>query len=65
MLLLGKTGAGKSSLGNTLLGRQAFEVCKGLLSGTEKCQYADTIAGDKLLQVGSLCEAFSKSKLFL
>lgn len=65
MLLLGKTSAGKSSLVNTLLGRQAFEVGRGLSSGTEKCQYADTMAGDKLLQVGPLCEVFSRSKLFL
>ncbi|XP_025111459.1 GTPase IMAP family member 4-like isoform X2 [Pomacea canaliculata] len=43
VVLLGKTGAGKSSLGNTLLGREAFKVGLGLSSGTEKCQFADTL----------------------
>nr|KAG5692886.1 hypothetical protein BaRGS_002321 [Batillaria attramentaria] len=41
VVLLGKTGAGKSSLGNTLLGREAFRVARGVSSGTERCQWAD------------------------
>ncbi|PVD24001.1 hypothetical protein C0Q70_17278 [Pomacea canaliculata] len=41
VVLLGKTATGKSSLGNTLLGRQEFAPAKGLLSGTDKCQWAE------------------------
>lgn len=51
VVLLGKTGAGKSSLANTLLGREAFEISRGLSSGTEFCQNADTEKDGKILQV--------------
>lgn len=51
VVLLGKTGCGKSSLGNTLLGREAFRVARGMSSGTDKCEWADQERDHTTLQV--------------
>ena len=41
VVLVGVTGEGKSSTGNTLCGRQAFRVSAGLCSATAECAHAD------------------------
>ncbi|KAL1521517.1 hypothetical protein AB1Y20_021177 [Prymnesium parvum] len=41
VVLVGVTGDGKSSTGNTLCGRQAFRTSDGLCSATAACEHAD------------------------
>ena len=51
VLIIGKTGNGKSSVGNTLLGTDQFQVGSGMWSTTQKAQLAYASEGDKTIKV--------------
>ncbi|XP_017293365.1 GTPase IMAP family member 7-like [Kryptolebias marmoratus] len=51
MVLLGKTGAGKSSLANTILGEQKFTVNHSINSETRECQAMTKSVGGRNLTV--------------
>ncbi|PVD24006.1 hypothetical protein C0Q70_17283 [Pomacea canaliculata] len=51
LILIGKTGNGKSTTGNFILGQEAFEQHCGLNSGTDKCGWKKVSADTIVLEV--------------
>ncbi|KAK7486083.1 hypothetical protein BaRGS_00022692 [Batillaria attramentaria] len=51
LVMIGKTGGGKSSTGNSILGEEKFPPVRGWSSGTEKCDWNQAIRNGFRIQI--------------